>query len=204
MHEGKVAAHVRYYEDYIRHEMNRGRSEQEVLEELGDPRLIARTILETSGMKAPEVEYTIDEEPADHDEGGVKVHSFSGWKATLMMALIAAAVIAMIVLVLGLAIYLLPVIIAVMLISWLIRKILRYYGGMHNFCVEGSYYSCKHSIQEAMIMSNNNMNRSGNTTSSENGSYDSSDSKNRTTNSRNSSKNKSNNSSKNKADDCNY
>lgn len=111
--------------NYIRQEMNRGRSEQEVLEELGDPRLIARTILETSGMKAPEVEYTIDEEPADHEEGDVKVHTFSGWKATLMMALIAAAVIAMIVLVLGLAIYLLPVIIAVMLISWLLRKILR-------------------------------------------------------------------------------
>ena len=121
----ELTDHVRYYEDYIRQEMNRGRSEQEVLEELGDPRLIARTILETSGMKAPEVEYTIDEEPADHEEGGVKVHTFSGWKATLMMVLIAAAVIAMIVLVLGLAIYLLPVIIAVMLISWLIRKILR-------------------------------------------------------------------------------
>ena len=121
----ELTDHVRYYEDYIRQEMNRGRSEQEVLEELGDPRLIARTILETSGMKAPEVEYTIDEEPADHEEGGVKVHTFSGWKATLLMALIAAAVIAMIVLVLGLAIYLLPVIIAVMLISWLLRKILR-------------------------------------------------------------------------------
>lgn len=121
----ELTDHVRYYEDYIRQEMNRGRSEQEVLEELGDPRLIARTILETSGMKAPEVEYTIDEEPADYEEGGVKVHTFSGWKATLMMALIAAAVIAMIVLVLGLAIYLLPVIIAVMLISWLLRKILR-------------------------------------------------------------------------------
>lgn len=121
----ELTDHVRYYEDYIRQEMNRGRSEQEVLEELGDPRLIARTILETSGMKAPEVEYTIDEEPADHEEGGVKVHTFSGWKSTLMMALIAAAVIAMIVLVLGLAIYLLPVIIAVMLISWLLRKILR-------------------------------------------------------------------------------
>ena len=93
----ELTDHVSYYEDYIRQEMNRGRSEQEVLEELGDPRLIARTILETSGMKAPEVEYTIDEEPADHEEGGVKVH----------------------------AIYLLPVIIAVMLISWLLRKILR-------------------------------------------------------------------------------
>ncbi len=121
----ELTDHVRYYEDYIRQEMNQGRSEQEVLEELGDPRLIARTILETSGMKAPEVEYTIDEEPADHTEGSMKVHTFSGWKATLVMALIAAAVIAMIVLLLGLAIYLLPVIIAVMLISWLLRKILR-------------------------------------------------------------------------------
>lgn len=121
----ELTDHVRYYEDYIRQEMNQGRSEQEVLEELGDPRLIARTILETSGMKAPEVEYTIDEEPADHTERGMKVHTFSGWKATLVMALIAAAVIAMIVLLLGLAIYLLPVIIAVMLISWLLRKILR-------------------------------------------------------------------------------
>lgn len=55
----ELTDHVRYYEDYIRQEMNRGRSEQEVLEELGDPRLIARTILETSGMKAPEVEYTL-------------------------------------------------------------------------------------------------------------------------------------------------
>ena len=121
----ELTDHVRYYEDYIRQEMNQGRSEQEVLEELGDPRLIARTILETSGMKAPEVEYTIDEEPADHTERGMKVHTFSGWKATLVMALIAAAVIAMIVLLLGLAIYLLPVIIAVMLISWLLRIILR-------------------------------------------------------------------------------
>ena len=121
----ELTDHVRYYEDYICQEMNQGRSEQEVLEELGDPRLIARTIMETSGMKAPEVEYTIDEEPADHTERDVKVHTFSGWKATLVMALIAAAVIAMIVLLLGLAIYLLPVIIAVMLISWLLRKILR-------------------------------------------------------------------------------
>ena len=121
----ELTDHVRYYEDYIRQEISRGRSEQEVLEELGDPRLIARTILETSGMKAPDVEYTIDEESAENTDSGVKVHTFSGWKATLVMALIAAAVIAIIVLLLGLAIYLLPVIIAVMLISWLIRKILR-------------------------------------------------------------------------------
>ena len=45
MHEGKVAAHVRYYEDYIQSQVRSGRDEQQVLDELGDPRLIARTLL---------------------------------------------------------------------------------------------------------------------------------------------------------------
>ena len=47
MHEGKVAAHVRYYEDYIQSQVRSGRDEQQVLAELGDPRLIARTLLDT-------------------------------------------------------------------------------------------------------------------------------------------------------------
>lgn len=47
MHEGKVAAHVRYYEDYIQSQVRSGRNEQDVLAELGDPRLIARTLLDT-------------------------------------------------------------------------------------------------------------------------------------------------------------
>lgn len=47
MHEGKVAAHVRYYEDYIQSQVRSGRSEAEVLAQLGDPRLIAKTLLDT-------------------------------------------------------------------------------------------------------------------------------------------------------------
>lgn len=39
-----VRENLRYYDDYIRAEVQKGRSEQEVVEELGDPRLIARTI----------------------------------------------------------------------------------------------------------------------------------------------------------------
>ena len=35
MHEGKVAAHVRYYEDYIQSQVRSGRNEQDVLAELG-------------------------------------------------------------------------------------------------------------------------------------------------------------------------
>ena len=44
-----IQEHVNYYEDYINVQVRMGRSEQEVLESLGDPRLIAKTIVETSG-----------------------------------------------------------------------------------------------------------------------------------------------------------
>lgn len=44
-----VAENIRYYEEYINIEVRKGRSEEEILEQLGDPRLIARTIVQTNG-----------------------------------------------------------------------------------------------------------------------------------------------------------
>lgn len=44
----EVTRHVAYYEDYINTEVRKGRTEEEVLASLGDPRLIAKTIVETS------------------------------------------------------------------------------------------------------------------------------------------------------------
>ena len=46
---GIVTDNIRYYEDYINTEIRKGRSEEEVLSQLGDPRLIARTIVQTHG-----------------------------------------------------------------------------------------------------------------------------------------------------------
>lgn len=40
---------VSYYQDYIATEIRKGKSEEEVMALLGDPRLIARTIIQTSG-----------------------------------------------------------------------------------------------------------------------------------------------------------
>ena len=54
MQEGKAAAHVRYYEDYIQSQVRGGRPEREVLEELGDPRLIAKTLIDTDDGSAQE------------------------------------------------------------------------------------------------------------------------------------------------------
>lgn len=46
-----VTENLQYYEDYINTEIRKGKSEQEVLAALGDPRLIARTII-TANTKA--------------------------------------------------------------------------------------------------------------------------------------------------------
>lgn len=46
---GVITENLCYYEDYINMEIRKGRSEDEVLAALGDPRLIARTIVETKG-----------------------------------------------------------------------------------------------------------------------------------------------------------
>lgn len=44
-----IAVNVNYYENYIDEQIAAGVSEPEVLEMLGDPRLLARTIIDTNG-----------------------------------------------------------------------------------------------------------------------------------------------------------
>lgn len=44
-----VSENLRYYDNYISQEVAKGRSEDEVTEEIGSPRLIARTIIDSSG-----------------------------------------------------------------------------------------------------------------------------------------------------------
>lgn len=43
-----IQENIRYYDNYIMDEIRRGAREEEVLAEIGDPRLIAKTIEETS------------------------------------------------------------------------------------------------------------------------------------------------------------
>ena len=43
-----VRENLIYYRDYIRAELEKGRTEEDIMDELGDPRLIARTIMDTT------------------------------------------------------------------------------------------------------------------------------------------------------------
>ena len=96
-----VEDNVRYYQNYISQEIASGRREEDVMEELGDPRLIARTIIDTQGDGGYESSQTYYEEEPEtpkgfhaeiNDEGGVdikyKKFNFNTWYGKLLVAVV--------------------------------------------------------------------------------------------------------------------
>ena len=59
-----VPENLNYYDSYIEEEKQKGRTEEDVLEELGNPVLIARSILEAAGY---EVDGIPDSDPGRYD-----------------------------------------------------------------------------------------------------------------------------------------
>ena len=136
MPEGNIAAHIQYYRSYIEKEQQKGRSEDDILNELGDPHLIARTLLDTeaAASESPQnTEYYSDsysERSSGYDRygnfnsshGKIKQHSFhldlTTWYGKLAVILI--AVIAIILLC-----TILSVLIPVMIIAGVILYVFR-------------------------------------------------------------------------------
>lgn len=134
MPEGNVAAHVQYYRNYIEEEQRKGRSEDDILNELGDPHLIARTLLDTEvGSGNPQTTGTYSEPYADNsyeydnsssDHKKVKSHSFhldlTTWYGKLAVILIAAVVIILLCTVLSV---LIPVMVIFGIVCFIISKL---------------------------------------------------------------------------------
>lgn len=120
VNSSQVAENVRYYQDYIDTEIRKGRSEAEVLSGLGDPRLLAKSIIEAN-KRAGYVEGTnqnFDEETQDDRAQGRAGASFSavrvpGWLILLFVIVIALLVIGLIFSAISL---LAPIIIPVLLV----------------------------------------------------------------------------------------
>lgn len=144
--ESEVADNINYYWNYIEEQIASGKSEEEVLLELGDPRLIARTILEVDQKKEEEAEegaarffresgYT-DEEGYQSDEsergdffgtdefgrGSIQMH-----RMTVTDWIKVALVIIVILMILGGIFHilwrLLPVLLIVLAVMWIYRKL---------------------------------------------------------------------------------
>lgn len=103
-----IQENVRYYDTYISQETASGRREEDVIEEIGSPRLIARTIIDSSEAAGESGSYSGESSYGDSgygsggygsdrgytDSDGPKIHyiDFSKWYWKLLAALAAFAV----------------------------------------------------------------------------------------------------------------
>ena len=92
-----IEANLQYYRDYITGEIRKGRTEEHVMDDLGDPRLIARTIIETQGgsgtgagsgsSSASGYSYSQHAERSSY-RSEKKVRRIQSWKVYLILILI--------------------------------------------------------------------------------------------------------------------
>ena len=90
----KVEEQVAFYRQYINEEIGKGRTEAEVLEELGDPWVISRNILSTEEMETSG-EYVYEEsgnayERKDSSHNYIRVFRIDSWwkKALIIIAVL--------------------------------------------------------------------------------------------------------------------
>ena len=128
LNSSQVAENIRYYEEYIDSEMRKGRSEADVMAQLGDPRLLARSIIEANkhaGTSHGSNREYDDEMPADTGEGGQDRNSANGRSIMLpgwlVLLIITVAVFVIIGVVTSLLAYFAPVIIAVLIVLLVIK-----------------------------------------------------------------------------------
>lgn len=132
-----VQENLRYYDEYIRTEIQKGRSEADVMEELGDARLIARTIIDTTpgageggyeaynGSAGRYQEERRQKEPAGNRGSGVHYYDLNKWYWKLFGIVLVVGILFLVVAVIGgllsLVISLLPVIGLLIVIMWFVR-----------------------------------------------------------------------------------
>lgn len=138
-----VEENVRYYESYISQEVAGGKTEAEVLEELGDPRLIARTILDTQGQQEDYSEgygSFYEEQEAErekglhaevNEKGGVDIKyrsfNFNTWYGKLLIAVVLILILFLIIsIVSGILSLVLPILVPVLLVLFIIKCFTKY------------------------------------------------------------------------------
>lgn len=77
-----IQENLSYYDSYITQEKEKGRSEDDIIEELGGPRIIARTIIDSSGAGADSGEYRQSQEVnngSGRRSGGIRYVNLGKW-----------------------------------------------------------------------------------------------------------------------------
>lgn len=119
-----VNGHMRYYQEYFDSQLGKGKSEAEIIGELGNPRLLAKTIIEAAkregrGGERPEYDEVYEDGMVNGREGHApKVYRMPGW---LLAVLVLVAIVAVVGVVGSVVSVLLPILIPVLCVILLVR-----------------------------------------------------------------------------------
>ena len=124
----QIEEHLKYYNDYINQEEQLGKSEQEVIDSLGDPTLLARTILETANQQNPAGVYQgqdtediyQEDNAAQRNVPPIVFGATSGW-GCLAVAIIAILVIGLVLWLFGIVFKALtPILIPILIVLFVV------------------------------------------------------------------------------------
>lgn len=123
---------IEYYRNYIDDEMRKGKTEQEVLDELEHPTSIAKAIIEAKGYENQEEEtYYSYEETADENYHGDpygntsgKVVHLEGWKSMAFLIGIIVILILLLVFAFKVFVAIVPILVPILLIYYIIKFIM--------------------------------------------------------------------------------
>lgn len=79
----EVESSYEYYKNYIQEQIRSGKSEEEVFEELGSPRLIAKSIIDTKGGEKLHYEEEVYDDGMPEEETTSRVYTVDSWVAKL-------------------------------------------------------------------------------------------------------------------------
>ena len=88
---GRVEEHLRYYSEYIENRIRQGETEEEVMSSLGDPRLIAKTLVGIGNTYTAKEEYVEEEQKQEkkvhHYQFNGKHLAVPSWLSTVMISM---------------------------------------------------------------------------------------------------------------------
>ena len=129
LNSNKVLENVNYYNDYINNEIRNGRNEADVIAELGDPWVIAKTIIDSEGAGSANYEeysYVSPEQDSysRSNSNGPKVHVFGldrWWKKALLILGVIGVIMIVFSIITGLISLIAPIIVPVIIISFILK-----------------------------------------------------------------------------------
>ncbi len=123
--ENLIQDNIKYYRSYIDSQTAAGRSESDVLRALGDPRLLAKTIEESSKFASQSKEQWDTEEPYETAVDSRR-RKLPGWLVTCLLILVVLLVLSV---VFRVFVFLAPYIILFMLAGFVIRAVRSWWQG---------------------------------------------------------------------------